>query len=43
MVCKFQAGQGFGDIALTSHSKRTATMVCAEDTFLMSLSKKAFD
>jgi hypothetical protein len=34
---------GFGDIALTTNCSRTATMVCAEDTFLMSLSKKGFD
>ena len=34
---------GFGDIALTTNSSRTATMICAEDTFLMSLSKRAFD
>ena len=43
MVWTFKSGDGFGDIALVAKSARTATMVCAEDTFLMSLSRKAFD
>lgn len=43
MVCTFKSGQGFGEIALTTNQSRTATMICAEDTFLMSLSRKAFD
>jgi len=43
MVFTFKPGMGFGDVALINNSKRTATMVCAEDTFLMSLSRRAFD
>jgi len=39
----FQAGSGFGEIALISSGKRMATIVCAEDTFLMSMSKKAYN
>ena len=43
MVRKYISVEGFGDIALTTNSTRTATMVCAEDTFLMSISKDAFN
>jgi len=38
-VFTFKAGTSFGDIALLTKSKRTATMVAAEDTHLMTLSK----
>lgn len=36
-------GDAFGEIALLTKSKRTASMVAKEDTHLMTLSKQSFD
>jgi CRP-like cAMP-binding protein len=36
-------GDSFGEIALVTRSKRTATIVCREDCDFMILSKQSFD
>ena len=38
-VCTYKPGMAFGEIALLTKSKRTATMVCKEETHVMTLSK----
>ncbi|KAL4449887.1 hypothetical protein ABPG74_015006 [Tetrahymena malaccensis] len=42
-VKTFVAGESFGEIALMTKERRTATMVCQEETHLMVLSKEGFD
>ncbi|KAL4499141.1 hypothetical protein ABPG72_017043 [Tetrahymena utriculariae] len=42
-VKTFIAGESFGEIALMTKERRTATMVCQEETHLMVLSKEGFD
>jgi CRP-like cAMP-binding protein len=39
----YEAGEGFGEIAIMNHEARTATMVCREDTHLMQLSRESFE
>lgn len=38
----YKPGESFGEIALILKEKRTATMVCKEDSVLISLSSDAF-
>ena len=38
-----KSGDGFGEIALISNSKRTATIVCREDCHLLVLSKQIYE
>ena len=42
-VKEWMPGGAFGEIALLTKSKRTASMVAKEDTHLMTLSKQSFD
>lgn len=42
-VFVFTQGLGFGEIALITNERRTATMVCEEDTYCMELSKAGYD
>ncbi|EAS02812.2 cyclic nucleotide-binding domain protein (macronuclear) [Tetrahymena thermophila SB210] len=39
----YKAGEAFGEISLMTNSSRTATMVCREDTYLMTLNKQGFE
>ncbi|KAL4486551.1 hypothetical protein ABPG73_003855 [Tetrahymena malaccensis] len=39
----FKPGECFGEIALLTKQRRTATMVCAEKTYCLTLSKQGFD
>ncbi|EAS07793.2 cyclic nucleotide-binding domain protein (macronuclear) [Tetrahymena thermophila SB210] len=43
LTCNFKQGDSFGDVALLTRSKQQGTVVCQEDTHIMSLSKEAFD
>lgn len=38
----FKNGEGFGEIALMSRQKRTATIVCGSNTVLLSLTKDGY-
>ena len=43
-VCDLKTGQTFGDVALSSNiTKRTATIICKEDTTFYSLSKRVYE
>ncbi len=37
------AGRSFGEIALLTNSKRTATVVCKEDCIFMTLSEEGYN
>ncbi|EAR92760.2 cyclic nucleotide-binding domain protein (macronuclear) [Tetrahymena thermophila SB210] len=39
----FKPGEAFGEIALMTKQRRTGTIVCRENTFLMALTKESFD
>ncbi|KAL4477744.1 hypothetical protein ABPG72_018918 [Tetrahymena utriculariae] len=39
----FEIGQGFGDIEIITNQTRCSTMVCIEDTHLLTISKQAFE
>ncbi|EAS03427.2 cyclic nucleotide-binding domain protein (macronuclear) [Tetrahymena thermophila SB210] len=39
----FEIGQGFGDIEIITHQTRSSTMVCIEDTHLLTISKEGFE
>ncbi|KAL4448757.1 hypothetical protein ABPG74_012846 [Tetrahymena malaccensis] len=39
----YKPGEAFGEISLMTNSSRTATMVCREDTYLMTLNKQGFE
>ncbi|KAL4505386.1 hypothetical protein ABPG72_002448 [Tetrahymena utriculariae] len=43
LVKTYSNGGAFGEIALLTKEKRTATMVCEQDTHFMCLSKEGFD
>ncbi|KAL4505389.1 hypothetical protein ABPG72_002451 [Tetrahymena utriculariae] len=43
IVKELKQGDSFGEIAVLTGEKRTATMICSEDTHLLALSKKGFD
>ena len=49
MYCDFlpvrmmDAGEAFGEIALVTRSKRTATILCKENCHLIILTKASFD
>ncbi|EGR28719.1 hypothetical protein IMG5_169820 [Ichthyophthirius multifiliis] len=36
-------GDSFGEIALLTNQTRTATLICRQDSYLMTLSKQAFE
>ena len=38
-----KAGDAFGEIALITKSKRTATVVCRENCDIITLTKQSFD
>ncbi|KRW99267.1 Cyclic nucleotide-binding protein [Pseudocohnilembus persalinus] len=42
-VWTYLPGQNFGELALVHNEKRTATMVCQEDSCVMVLSREGFD
>ena len=37
------AGAEFGEIALITNQKRTATLICLEETYTLSMNKSSFD
>jgi CRP-like cAMP-binding protein len=39
LIKTFKAGDSFGEIALHSGGSRTGTMICKEDTYLLTLDK----
>ncbi|KAL4491243.1 hypothetical protein ABPG72_021629 [Tetrahymena utriculariae] len=43
LTCNYKQGDSFGEVALLTRSKQQGTVVCLEDTHIMSLSKEAFD
>ncbi|KAL4510175.1 hypothetical protein ABPG72_010368 [Tetrahymena utriculariae] len=43
LIKLFRPGDAFGEIALLTKQRRTGTMICKQDTHIMSLSKEAFD
>ncbi|KAL4445543.1 hypothetical protein ABPG74_004617 [Tetrahymena malaccensis] len=43
ITCNYKQGDSFGEVALLTRSKQQGTVVCQEDTHIMSLSKEAFD
>ncbi|EDK31573.2 cyclic nucleotide-binding domain protein (macronuclear) [Tetrahymena thermophila SB210] len=43
LIKTFVAGEAFGEIALMTKQRRTGTMVCKEETHLMTLTKNGFD
>ncbi|KAL4466991.1 hypothetical protein ABPG74_010588 [Tetrahymena malaccensis] len=43
LIKLFGPGDAFGEIALLTKQRRTGTMICKQDTHIMSLSKEAFD
>jgi CRP-like cAMP-binding protein len=43
MVKIFKQGDAFGEIALITNQKRTATIVCKEDCHLLALNKSAYN
>ncbi|KRX03082.1 Cyclic nucleotide-binding protein [Pseudocohnilembus persalinus] len=43
LMATFSAGQAFGEIALVNKDKRTATMVCQEESEFMVMSKDGFE
>ncbi|EAR88762.2 cyclic nucleotide-binding domain protein (macronuclear) [Tetrahymena thermophila SB210] len=43
IIKELKQGDSFGEIAVLTGEKRTATMICSEDTHLLALSKKGFD
>ncbi|EAR96997.3 cyclic nucleotide-binding domain protein (macronuclear) [Tetrahymena thermophila SB210] len=43
LIKVFGPGDAFGEIALLTKQRRTGTMICKQDTHIMSLSKEAFD
>ena len=42
-VAKLWPGDAFGELGLLFNENRTATTVCLEDTYLLSLDKLTFD
>ncbi|KRX08672.1 Cyclic nucleotide-binding protein [Pseudocohnilembus persalinus] len=42
-IFEFKTGQAFGEIALMTNSRRTASMVCTEQTYCMELNKSGYD
>ncbi|KAL4456525.1 hypothetical protein ABPG74_000632 [Tetrahymena malaccensis] len=43
IIKELKQGDSFGEIAVLTGEKRTATMICSEDTHLLALSKRGFD
>ncbi|KAL4432122.1 hypothetical protein ABPG74_014376 [Tetrahymena malaccensis] len=39
----FEIGQGFGDIEIITNQTRSSTMICIEDTHLLTISKQGFE
>lgn len=43
IVKKLEVGDGFGEIALMNNARRTASIVCREETIMVTLSKQSYD
>ncbi|EAS02811.2 cyclic nucleotide-binding domain protein (macronuclear) [Tetrahymena thermophila SB210] len=43
LVHTFNSGESFGDIALITNERRTATLICKEDTHFLTLTKEGYE
>lgn len=43
LVYTFNSGEGFGELALLNKDRRTATLVCSQDTDFMVMNKIGFE